>query len=92
MMRNKEKAPAVFVKAKICLILGSVLFGIVSLYAIFTYSIHVPGRRKFFQELFLNVIEMTKHEPLGGILFLISVLMLIYGFIQLKKSGWKPRD
>ena len=90
-MKNKEQKVA-FLKAKIFFIIGFVIFGTVSLYARFTYPVYVPGRRTFFQELFFSVIKMIENEPLGGILFLISILILIFGWIQLKKSGWKSRN
>ena len=90
-MKNKEQKIA-FLRAKIFFIIGFVIFGTVSLYARFTYPVYVPGRRTFSQELFFSVIKMIENEPLGGILFLISILILIFGWIQLKKSGWKSRN
>ena len=72
--------------AKILLILGGVLTGIVFAYAMGTSTLPISATkpiswyRKNFKLIF-DLLELIQREPLGGILLLISLGLLAAGMI-----------
>lgn len=73
--------------SKIFLILGGILLGIVGLYAMKIYPSpnHVRIRRGDYiwaaYNLFQDILEMSRYEPLGGILVAVSTASLLVGIV-----------
>ena len=72
--------------AKILLILGGVLTGIVFAYAMGTSTVPISAAKpiSWYREnfkLIFSLLELIQREPLGGILLLISLGLLAAGMI-----------
>ena len=93
-MKDDGKKGRALLRAKLSLLFGGMGLMITWLYARNLYKplIEVGGnhRRFSFIRTFFEIDGMVKYESLGGVIAVVSLLLLIYGFIQMKKSGWKP--
>lgn len=85
---RERRRQVIRVISKIFLILGGILLGIVGLYAMFLYPspnrIRRSGRRDYIgtvYNLLQDILELSRYEPLGGILALISVSLLLIGIL-----------
>lgn len=87
MDKRERQRQILLVLSKIFLILGGILLGIVGLYAMQMYPSpnYVRVRRGNYiaaaYNLFQNILEMSRYEPLGGILAAVSAASLLIGIV-----------
>lgn len=87
MDKREKQRQILLVLSRIFLILGGILLGIVGLYASQIYRspnrVRTSGGNYIAAayNLFQNILEMSRYEPLGGILAAVSAASLLIGIV-----------